>query len=177
MLNTKLFAALFLSLPLFIISCQSEVKTNNAKNIQECRTEIAKLLDSFHLAAAHADYTSYFNLLTSDATFLGTDATEHWTKDSFAIWAKPYFDKGKAWSFRSVERHIYVDSTGSWAWFDELLSTQMKLCRGSGVVVLKDSQWKIRQYVLSMTIPNVHSKEVTTLKTPQEDSVLENLMH
>jgi hypothetical protein len=36
------------------------------------------------------------------------------------------------------------------AWFDELLNTQMKICRGSGVLVKKIGQeWKIKQYVLS----------------------------
>jgi hypothetical protein len=40
----------------------------------------------------------------------------------------------KAWSF-ALERHIYFDKTGKTAWFDELLNTQMKICRGSGVLV------------------------------------------
>jgi hypothetical protein len=30
----------------------------------------------------------------------------------------------------------------------------MKICRGSGVVVKIDGKWKIKHYVLSMTIPN-----------------------
>jgi hypothetical protein len=37
------------------------------------------------------------------------------------------------------------------AWFDELLNTQMKICRGSGVLVKIDGKWKIKHYVLSMT--------------------------
>jgi hypothetical protein len=39
------------------------------------------------------------------------------------------------------------------AWFDEL-STQMKICRGSGVLVKIGNDWKIKHYVLSMTVPN-----------------------
>jgi hypothetical protein len=30
----------------------------------------------------------------------------------------------------------------------------MKICRGSGVLVKIDGKWKIKHYVLSMTIPN-----------------------
>jgi hypothetical protein len=53
--------------------------------------------------------------------------------------------------FTALERHIYFfDKTGKTAWFDELLNTQMKICRGSGVLVKKIGQeWKIKQYVLS----------------------------
>jgi hypothetical protein len=29
------------------------------------------------------------------------------------------------------------------AWFDELLDTQMKICRGSGILVKENKQWKI----------------------------------
>jgi hypothetical protein len=32
-----------------------------------------------------------------------------------------------------------------------LLNTQMKICRGSGVLVKIDGEWKIKHYVLSMT--------------------------
>jgi hypothetical protein len=34
------------------------------------------------------------------------------------------------------------------------LSTQMKICRGSGVLVKIGNDWKIKHYVLSMTVPN-----------------------
>jgi hypothetical protein len=69
--------------------------------------------------------------MTEDAVFIGTDATENWGKPAFQEFAKPYFDKGKAWNFTVLERHIYFDQSKK-AWFDELLNTQMKICRGSG---------------------------------------------
>ena len=58
------------------------------------------------------------------------------------IWAKPYFDKKTTWNFTALERHIYFDKTGRTAWFDELLNTQMKICRGSGVLVKIGKEWK-----------------------------------
>lgn len=48
----------------------------------------------------------------------------------------------------------------------------MKICRGSGVLQKENGQWKIAQYVLSMTIPNEHSAKVVELKTPQEEALL-----
>jgi hypothetical protein len=89
--------------------------------------------------------------MTEDAVFIGTDATENWGKPDFQEFAKPYFDKGKALNFTVLERHIYFDQSKKTAWFDELLNTQMKICRGSGVLVKIDGEWKIKHYVLSMT--------------------------
>jgi hypothetical protein len=115
--------------------------------------------------------------MTEDAIFIGTDATENWNKTAFQAFAKPYFDKGKAWSFTALERNIYFDKTGKLAWFDELLNTQMKICRGSGVVVKIGREWKIKHYVLSMTVPNDNVDAVIKIKATLEDKLLKNLQN
>ncbi len=148
---------------------------NNSAGSEDDKKQIASMLDSFNLAAARADFTGYFNYYTGDAIFIGTDATERWDKNQFMVWAKPYFDKGKAWNFKSIDRHVYIDENKNTAWFDELLNTQMKICRGSGVVVKKENGWKIQQYVLSMTMPNNQINEALKLKTPIEDSIINSL--
>ena len=132
-------------------------------------------LDSWHQAAATANYDDYFALMADDAVFIGTDATEMWNKEAFQAYAKPHFDKGQAWNFTILERHIYFDATGKTAWFDELLNTQMKICRGSGVLVKIGKRWKIKQYVLSMTIPNENSNEVIKMKASVEDALIKKL--
>ncbi|WP_040473698.1 nuclear transport factor 2 family protein [Flavobacterium frigoris] len=132
-------------------------------------------LDAWHKAAADAKSDIYFNFMTEDAVFIGTDATENWSKAEFQAYAKPYFDKGKAWSFIPLERHIYFDKTGNTAWFDELLSTQMKICRGSGVLVKIGQEWKIKHYVLSIAVPNDNVGEVVKVKAAIEDAFLLNL--
>lgn len=142
---------------------------------QQPQKEITQLLDEWHLAAANAKFETYLDAMTPDAVFIGTDASEHWNIPAFKAFAKPYFDKGKAWSFKAVDRHIYFSEDGKIAWFDELLDTQMKLCRGSGVVKNVDGQWKIAQYVLSMTIPNEDIEAVLKIKTPREDAYLKKL--
>ncbi|MDI5899605.1 nuclear transport factor 2 family protein [Flavobacterium yafengii] len=139
------------------------------------KSNINSTLDAWHKAAAEANYDAYFSLMADDAIFIGTDATENWNKKDFQAYAKPHFDKGKAWSFTALERHIYFDETGKTAWFDELLNTQMKICRGSGVLVKIDKEWKIKHYVLSMTIPNDNSSEVIKIKASLEDAMIKIL--
>ncbi|WP_426062695.1 nuclear transport factor 2 family protein [Flavobacterium sp. DSP2-3-1] len=139
------------------------------------KANINATLNSWHKAAADANYNDYFSVMTDDAVFIGTDATENWDKKAFQAYSKPHFDKGKAWNFTALERHIYFDKTGKTAWFDELLNTQMKICRGSGVLVKIGTEWKIKQYVLSMTIPNENSNEVVKVKSTLEDALIQTL--
>ena len=142
---------------------------------QNPKEQITKTLDDWHLAATQVRFNDYMNVLTNDAVYIGTDATENWNKTQFMAFAKPYFDKGKAWSFFALERHIYFSKDQKIAWFDELLDTQMKICRGSGVLVKIGKIWKIQHYVLSMTIPNDNSSEVIKSKTKIEDILIDKL--
>lgn len=133
------------------------------------------MLDNWHLAAAQANFEGYFAHMANQSIFIGTDATENWTLTEFKEFSKPYFDRGKAWSFTAVQRNIYLSSDGNTAWFDELLNTQMKLCRGSGVVKKVDGEWKIAHYVLSIAIPNANVDEVVKLKQVFDDSLVQKL--
>jgi len=139
------------------------------------KSEISSMLDTFNAAAAKADYDGYFNLFADESTFIGTDATEIWDKKAFMMWAKPYFDKKKTWNFKALKRNIYFSKNGKLAWFDELLDTQMKICRGSGVVEKINGSWKVKQYVLSMTVPNEVVDKVVTEKAPIEDALIQKL--
>lgn len=139
------------------------------------KEKITKLLDEWHAAAARADFNAYFEKLTENSIFIGTDATENWNKKQFEAFSKPYFDKGKAWNFKALERNIFLSDDGKLAWFDELLDTQMKICRGSGVLEKINGKWMIRHYVLSTTVPNDVIDEVVKVKTPIEDKLIETL--
>lgn len=151
-------------------------KSSQPKNSLGVKSEINLVLDSWHKAAAKADFDTYFNAMTEDAIYIGTDATENWNKQEFIKFAKPYFDKGKAWNFTALERNVYFSSDNKIAWFDELLNTQMKICRGSGVLVLDENgKWKIKHYVLSMTIPNDNTNAVVKIKSDIEDKEIEKL--
>ena len=124
-------------------------------------TAVAAVLDDWHAAAAAADEARYFANFTADAVFLGTDATERWSVEEFRRYAHPYFAKGKAWSFKAVERHVSFSPDRFVAWFDERLDTpNLGPARGSGVLVRAGEEWKIAHYDLSVPIPNALMKEI-----------------
>lgn len=122
---------------------------------EEARAAIDGVLDAFHGAAARADGDAYFALLAPDAVFLGTDASERWTKEEFRAYATPYFSQGKGWTYLPRDRHIMINADADAAWFDERLSNEKYgECRGTGVLTRRDGRWLISQYNLSVPIPN-----------------------
>ncbi|WP_281542050.1 nuclear transport factor 2 family protein [Maribacter aestuarii] len=144
---------------------------------EQPQQEINAVLDTWHNAAAEANFDTYFSLMSDDAVFIGTDATENWDLTEFKAYSKPHFDKGKAWNFTLVERNVYVNTSENFAWFDELLNTQMKICRGSGILKKVDGKWKIGHYVLSIAVPNEHVSELIEIKKERDNILLENLNH
>ncbi len=128
-------------------------------NAQGAKEELDSLLNNWHRAAAQANAQVYFNQMRPGGFFIGTDASENWPIDSFQVWSQPYFDKGKAWDFKPMERNIYFSNDRKVAWFDELLQTWMGVCRGSGVLELEGGRWVLKQYVLSVTVPNEEIEE------------------
>ena len=161
-------------IPVFMLVTLVSCKSNQVQN-SSSQNNVNAAVTAWHKAASEANYDNYFNLMTDDAIFIGTDANENWNKKAFQIYAKPHFDKGKAWNFKTLERHVYFDKTMQMAWFDELLDTQMKICRGSGILVKENKQWKIKHYVLSMTVPNENSAEVIKIKMAIEDALIKKL--
>ena len=155
----KKIYALFI---LVTISCQAQKPGHEDAQVKH---DINTMLFDWHNAAATADFDAYFGLMTEDGVFIGTDATENWQNKEFKAFSKPYFDKGKAWSFTMLERNVYIDAeTEHTAWFDEHLSTQMGICRGSGVLKKENGQWKVKHYVLSIAVPNENVSELTEMK-------------
>ena len=145
-----------------------------AESISIIETNVNTLLDNWHKAASEANYEGYFSKMDSVSVFIGTDATENWTKKQFENFSKPYFDKGKAWSFKTLERNIYLNDARNFVWFDELLTTWMGTCRGSGVLEKKDKIWKIKHYVLSIEIPNDDVQVVIKAKKKSDSIFLSN---
>ena len=73
---------------LLIVSTAASAQTGE-------KARVSATLDTLHHAASQADFDRYFGLYAPEAIFLGTDATERWTKDAFMAYAKPYFDQGR----------------------------------------------------------------------------------
>lgn len=168
----KIISIVLLSFLIFSIPLSAQ-KKGFYENVQ--KKNVAKVLDDLNTFAANADFKNYFDLFADESTYIGTDATEVWDKKQFMDYAKPHFDKGQGWSFKSLKRNIYFSKDGTYAWFDEILDTQMKICRGSGVLEKIGGKWKIRQYVLSATVPNEVMSEVIKTKSPIEDALISEL--
>ncbi len=156
--------------------CSPAKKVTTIKSVSTIKVEVNTLLDNWHKAASEADYKGYFGAMDSVSVFIGTDATENWNKTEFASFSKPFFNKGKAWSFKPLERNVYVSEQRNFVWFDELLDTWMGTCRGSGVLEKKQNIWKIKHYVLSVEIPNNNVQAVIKAKK-KSDSIFLTRFH
>ena len=142
----------------------STTQTSEPDSESQSRVAIAEMLDDWHRAAATADEERYFLHFTADAVFLGTDATERWNTTEFREFAHPFFERGRAWTFRAVRRDIVVAPNGRIAWFHEDLETEnLGPCRGSGVLLDESGTWKLAQYNLAITVPNERFDEVKAL--------------
>jgi metallo-beta-lactamase class B len=131
---------------------------------QTASAEVERTLDAFHQAASRADGEAYFALMTRDAVYIGTDATERWSLAEFRAFAEPYFEKGRGWTYVPTKREIVVGPDGSTAWFHELLeNASYGTTRGTGVVVRDGSEWKIAQYHLTIPVPNELAKQVVEM--------------
>jgi hypothetical protein len=118
-------------------------------------------VDSWHDDAAHARL-AYFDKMAPDGVYIGTDKHELWHRDDFKAWAKKFFDRGSAWSFKAVRRNVYASPDGSFIWFDEILDTpNMGPCMASGVIRKTGKGFEILHYQLSFAIPNELAGQVT----------------
>lgn len=125
---------------------------------QDAEAAINSVLDAFHTAAAAADWPRYFDLMSEDGVFLGTDAAERWTKSEF----QPYARRSSGWTYTPQTRHVNLTPDGNSAWFDEILeSASYGTSRGTGVLIRTDRGWKISQYHLTLPIPNALARDIT----------------
>jgi hypothetical protein len=156
---------------LLTIGCASQKTITNSST----KKDINYLVNKWHKDVASVNYDSYFDLMDTESIFIGTDNSENWTKEAFQKFAKPFFDRKKTWEFTSIERHIYFSKNHNIAWFDELLNTWMGICRGSGVLEFNDNKWKLKHYVLSVTVPNEEMKKVIPIKKEKDSLLIKRL--
>tara|TARA_B100001245_G_C22587376_1_gene291635 strand:- start:92 stop:556 length:465 start_codon:yes stop_codon:yes gene_type:complete len=125
----------------------------NLGNVE--KEQINKVLDNLHKYASEANGEKYFQLFNDQAVFHGTDLNERWSIDEFKKYAQNRFDTGTGWTYKSLERNIFINSSNTTAWFDEILiNEKYGKFRGTGVLSKVDGMWKIDQYNLLLPIPN-----------------------
>jgi uncharacterized protein YlaN (UPF0358 family) len=125
----------------------------------------AAVLDTLHEAASKADGAVYFDLFTPDATYIGSDVTEHWSIAEFRSYAEPYFNRGRGWTYTPRSRSLTLAplECRCVVWFDEALDSQSYgTSRGTGVLVRgEDGRWRIALYALTFPIPNALARDMT----------------
>ena len=172
--RTNLITPLIFVLSVFLfLSCVPKENSLSEADKKQLTSSADSLLTDWHKAASEAHFDNYFGKMDSVSIFIGTDASENWSKTAFENFSRPYFDKGKAWNFSAFDRNIYTSDDGNYIWFDELLSTWMGICRGSGVIENKNNELKIKHYVLSVTVPNDDIQKLIAIKK-EKDSIFEN---
>jgi hypothetical protein len=158
---------------LFLMGCSRGV---DHQLVSSSKKEVDSLLNLWHHHAAVSNLKGYMSLLDSNSTYIGTDATEIWSKSEFYSFCKPYFDKQTTWDFKTIKRNIKFNNDSTVAWFNELLDTKMGICRGSGTLLKTKNKWELQQYVLSATIPNENMNEVEKIKR-LNDSIFKSVNH
>jgi hypothetical protein len=156
----RFLAAAFLFLSLF--------GTAHAETDAVLTKQVNAFVDEWHDDAAHARM-AYFDKMAKDGVYIGTDRSELWKRDEFKTWARKYFDRKSAWSFKATRRNVYASSDKSLIWFDELLDTEnLGHCMASGVIRRTVAGFEIVHYQLSMAVPNEVAGQVTKLIAEHE---------
>jgi hypothetical protein len=126
------------------------------------KRQVEDFLNEWHDDAAHARQ-AFFDKIARDGVYIGTDKTELWRHDEFKLWAKRFFERKSAWTFKPLKRNVYASGDTSIIWFDEQLDTQMGVCQASGVIRKAAAGFEIVHYQLSMAVPNEVGGKVTKL--------------
>lgn len=156
-------------MPLVMLGMLSGCATQRGSWVEiDERGKVSGVIDAWHDAAARGDFQDYFSRMTTDAVFLGTDATERWGREEFEVFARPYFDGREAWTYHPRDRHLMFTDDGRTGWFDEMLDhAKYGELRGTGVI-RRDGrgEWRIAHYSLTFTVPNDAAPAVVEIIRP-----------
>ena len=95
----------------FLVVFLASYRSSDAQTKNESlKIQLNQILDQWHRDAATFNHTAYIDAMTDNGVFIGTDATENWTRAEFSTWSKPYFDQKRTWNFNPFNRHLYFES-------------------------------------------------------------------
>ena len=176
--------SLFVALSLITtLSCNQPPAPPSSDILSECpeltqrdRDDLLACADRFmadwHAASAAGDAEKYFGGMPAAGRWIGTDATENWDRAGIADYGRDAFAKGRGWAFKTLERNLYTNETGTVVWFDELLDTAMGVCRGSGVLTPAGQDFDVQHYVFSVTVPNDFVNETIQRKAAADSTLI-----
>jgi hypothetical protein len=154
---------------LILAACLAFIGLVHAATDPVLTQQVNAFVDGWHDDAAHARMV-YFDKMSPDGVYIGTDRSELWQRDAFRTWGRKYFEgKKAAWVFHATRRNVYASKDGSTIWFDELLDTEnLGHCMASGVIRKKAAGFEIVHYQLSIAVPNEAAKDVNKVITETE---------
>ncbi|MCA9304071.1 MAG: nuclear transport factor 2 family protein [Phycisphaerales bacterium] len=149
---------------LLLAGCASQqTRPNRARTIMQS-TGVNLTLDTFHQAAKIGAFDIYFDLMTDDSVFMGTDETERWNKQQFMNYAREPFADGHGWTYEPSDRHVAFNDDLTIAWADELLTHEKYgTLRGTSVLEKHGNEWLIAHYSLTFLVPNDIASEVVEI--------------
>lgn len=153
-----------------ILLCMMTVFALSGQLSATDRIQVDSMINQWHRAASTGDGPSFFGRMTHDAIYLGTDASERWTRTSMEADLGKYFNGKRAWHFIPYDRTYFSLDNSQDVFFDEYLKTWMGTCRGAGLITKENGMWKIKYYQLSVAVPNDVIKPY--LKLLPENAVL-----
>lgn len=159
---------------LLLGACSNQQSRQDAQAASRMESQhiafVDHVLNTWHHDASSGRFDAYFDAMTNQAVFLGTDATERWTKEEFMNYAREPFSDGEGWTYHPVQRFVAVDETGDTAWVDEVLShDRYGTLRGTAVMQHVDGEWKIAHYSLTFLVPNEKAGDVVRLIAEDSD--------
>ncbi|QSX34815.1 nuclear transport factor 2 family protein [Shewanella avicenniae] len=150
------FYALPLSIIAVLLLLLSAMPLFAAETGNEVDPAADAVLVKLHQSAATADWDSYFGLFAAEASFVGTDMTEHWHMQEFEQYARAT----QGWRYTRVNQTL--TQVGDVVVFDEILDhDKYGISRGTGTLIRTADGWKILQYHLSFPIPNKVALRIT----------------
>ncbi len=125
---------------------------------------VGSVTSAWHFAAQWGMFDLYFDAMTDDAVFMGTDASERWTKAEFMEYAREPFSDHDGWTYKPRDQHVAFSADRQTAWIDELLDNEKYgVLRGTGVLIKVGDDWKIAHYSLTFLVPNEIAGEIVEL--------------
>jgi ketosteroid isomerase-like protein len=166
----KMLALSTLLSSMLLVGCAAQQTSPNKTRTIMASGGVELTLDTFHQAAAMGAFDLYFDQMTDDVVFMGTDETERWNKQQFMDYAREPFSDGHGWTYEPSDRHIAFNDDLTIAWVDELLSHEKYgTLRGTAVLEKQGQRWRIAHYSLTFLVPNdIAGEVVETIRVFEE---------
>lgn len=122
-------------------------------------------LDALHSSASAADGAAFFERLDPDVVWIGSAASDRWTRTGLQALATPLFEAGEGWTVTARARQVWLapDPCDCLAWADEELESDVFSTAVGNALMRRgeDGEWRVWRYALTYPIPNDLARDMT----------------